>query len=254
MAGEAVFHPRCLTALSLLLVLAHPVSAQEPVASPTPPPAWTGSAQVSFLNTSGNTETSVLGLGAEAGYKGVSPWSALLKAAFSRGSLGGEENLRNLGASLRGSRSLDPRTDFFVGLNYAEDIYAGIDSRVGAEAGVSRKLSAEGPHLLALEGGIGFTHEVRLPHRVTQNFAVGRAGFDYKYVISKTADFQNQFNFTANLSDGRDWRVSNLTALTAAINARFSLKASYAVGRFNTPPLGKKKTDTTLSAALVAKF
>jgi putative salt-induced outer membrane protein YdiY len=213
-----------------------------------------GAAQVSFLNTSGNTETSVLGLGAEAKHKGDSPWSVVMKAAVNRGSVAGKENLSNLMGSLRGARALNDRTDFFVETGYARDTFAGIDSRFGGELGIARKLSITEPHLLTVEAGLGFAHEVRLPAKVGKDFATGRAGLNYKYVISKTADFQEQANAIANFSNGKDWRFTNVASLTAAMNSRFSLKLSHALSRLNTPPVGKKKTDTTIAAALVAKF
>ncbi len=250
---------RTLAVAVSLSILTSRAMAQDPAppAPPPPappPPAWTGAAQASFLKTSGNTDTSVLGLGADVKYKGTSPWSVSAKTALSRGSFNGEENLRNFTAGLRGGRSLNPKTEVFLGADYAEDIYAGIDSRVGGEAGVSRKLSASEPHLLSVEAAFGFTHEVRLPARIGDDFAVGRAGIIYKYVISKTADLQNQFNFIANLNETDDWRLTNVAALTAALDSRFSLKLSYAIGHLNTPPFRKVKTDQTMSAALVAKF
>lgn len=238
----------------LAIAIAAPAIAQDQAPSPTPPPAWTGAAQVSFLGTRGNTQTSVLGLGAEAKYKGSSPWSVAAKAALSRGSSGGEENLRNLTAVLRGGRALDDRTDLFIEAGYAEDIYAGIDSRLGGELGLSRKLSVKEPHLLSVEAGIGGAHEVRLPGKAARDFASARAGLSYKYVISKNADFQEQSAFTSNLNDSKDWRLTHTASLTAALNARFALKLSHSIARLNAPPAGKKKTDTVVAATLVAKF
>lgn len=234
------------------------VAAQEaqpsPSPTPPPPPAWSGAAQVSFLKTGGNTETSVLGLAVEAKHKGTSPLGVVAKGVVNRGSLAGEENLRNLLFSLRVARSFGDRTDLFVEAAYAEDIYAGIDSRFGGEVGVSQRLSVSGPHLLSVEAAAGLVHEVRLPGKTARDFGAARGGLTYKYVVSKTADFQNQANFVLNLKTSDDWRVTNTAALTAALNSRFSVKLSHAVSHLNTPPLGKKKTDTTVSAALVAKF
>lgn len=245
-------------AAALCLLWAAPALAQgaAPAAAPPPPPppAWTGNAQLSFLKTTGNTETSVLGVGGEAKYKGSSPWSLGLKAALARGKADDVENLRKFSASVRGGRAFNDRTDLFVEGGYAEDIYAGIDSRYGGEAGVSHKLTITGKHLLSLEAGLGVIHEVRIPGKIASDFGTARGGFTYKYVISKTSDFQNQTGFTENLSDSQDWRFTNAAALTAALSTRFSMKLSYNVGYLNTPPTGKKKTDTTISAALVAKF
>lgn len=242
-------------AVLVFYALASPALAQDPAPSPAPPPpTWTGTAQVSFLGTRGNTRTSVLGVGAEAKYKGVSPWSVGAKAAFNRGSTGGDENLRNLLGVLRAGRALNEKTDLFVETAYAEDQYAGIDSRFGGELGLSRKLSVTEPHILSIEGGLGGAHEVRLPGKTARNFATARAGLAYKYVISKNADFQEQVAFIENLTDTKDWRLAHTAALTASLTARFALKLSHSLLRLNTPPTGKKKTDTVIAAALVAKF
>lgn len=242
---------------AVCLLWAAPALAQEAAPAPPPPPPpppWTGTAQVSFLKTTGNTETSVLGIAGDAKYKGTSPWSVVMKAGLARGSEGGVENLRKFTASLRLGRAFNERADFFIEGGYAEDIYAGIDSRTGGEAGLSYKLTLTGKHLLSVEAGLGGIHEVRLPGKVASDFATARGGLNYKYVISKTADFQNQTGYTANLSDSADWRLTNASALTAALNSRFSMKLSYNVAHLNTPPLGKEKTDTTAAAAIVAKF
>lgn len=244
-----------LPAVLVVFALGAPAFAQDAAPSPAPtPPAWTGAAQVSFLGTRGNTRTSVLGLAAEARHKGSSPWSVGAKAAFNRGSAAGTENLRNLFGVLRAARAISERTDLFVETAYAEDTYAGIDSRFGGELGVSRKLSVSEPHLLSVEVGLGAVREVRLPGKIARTFATARGGFTYKYVISKNADFQEQFGLTANLNDTKDWRLTHIASLTAAIRGRFALKLSHALGRLNTPPLGKRKTDTIIAAALVAKF
>ena len=240
--------------VALCLAWAMPAMAQEAAPAPTPPPAWTGNAQVSFLKTTGNTETSVLGIGGETNYKGASPWSLGLKAALARGKSDEVENLRKFISALRGGRAFNDRTDLFVEVAYAEDIYAGIDSRYGGELGVSHKLTLTGKHLVAVEAGLGAIHEVRLPGRIASDFGTARAALSYKYVISKTSEFQNQSGFTLNLGNSDDWRFTNAASLTATLNTRFSMKLSYNIGYLNTPPSGKKKTDTTAAAALVAKF
>lgn len=245
---------RSLLAVAVALSpIGAPVAAGEDPAKP-PPPAWTGSSQISFLRTSGNTETSVLGLAGELKYQGSSPWSTAAAAAFNRGSVSGEENLRNLGASLRAARSLDPKSDLFLEFTYASDSYAGIDSRAGAELGLARKLTASGPHALSVEAGFGLAREVRLPMKVADTFAFGRAGLTYKYAFSKTAEFENAARYVANLKHAADWRLLNLAAISAALNSKFSVKLSYSVNHLNTPPALKKKTDATMAAALVARF
>ena len=73
-------------------------------------------------------------------------------------------------------------------------------------------------------------------------------------MISKSADFQNQASLIENLSDSHDWRFANVAAVTALLRSHFSLKFAYTIAHLNTPPLGKKKTDSMIAAAIVAKF
>src|SRR5262245_46692878 len=100
---------RVIPTAVLSLFFALSASAQDAAPSPTPPPPpppWTGSAQVSYLRTTGNTDTSVLGIGGEANYKATSPWSLGAKIFFSHGSENDVETLKKLQASLRAGRAL----------------------------------------------------------------------------------------------------------------------------------------------------
>jgi len=244
----------CLLGSARAFAQAQPTPPPLPPEPPPPPPAWTGNAGLSFLKTSGNTETSVFGVGADAKYKSASPWSVALRAAFARGETDDVETMKKFDGGVRGARALGARTDAFLDLAYLEDIYAGIDARYGAEAGVAHKLTTTGRHLLSVEGGLGVIHEVRLPGKVESDFGTARAGLTYKFVISKTAEFENTGSFTANLSEGDDWRIANKTSLTATLSTHFSTKLSYTIAHLNMPPTSKKNTDATAAAALVAKF
>ena len=60
--------------------------------------------------------------------------------------------------------------------------------------------------------------------------------------------------FVADLNTGDDWRFTNELAATAALSTRLSLKVSHKLSYLNEPVPGFRKTDTILSAALVANF
>src|SRR6187455_3122481 len=163
MRSRPMSHVRPISTAVLCLLCAANAQAQAVAAATTPPPAphWTGSAQLSFLRNTGNTETSTFGVGGEANYKASSPWSGRLKGDFTRGEEDGIETLKKLGISIRGGRALATRTDLYVEGTYAEDIYAGIDSRLGGELGVSHKLTVTGKHLVTVEAGMGMVRESR---------------------------------------------------------------------------------------------
>jgi len=59
---------------------------------------------------------------------------------------------------------------------------------------------------------------------------------------------------TSALDEGDDWRFGNALAFTTAVNRVFSVKLSHELKLVNLPVAGFEKTDTILSAALVARF
>ena len=66
--------------------------------------------------------------------------------------------------------------------------------------------------------------------------------------------FTEEAKVTYDLEDSENWRFANSASISVAINARFSLKVSHVLSYLNEPVVGFEKTDTTTSAALVAKF
>ena len=104
--------------------------AQTPAPTPTPPPLWSGKGELSFVATSGNSDTQTIGTAAEVEYRpGV--WAVLFKSAFVRSEADGEEKARSLTATLRGSRLLSPRLEVFARGDYLKNPFAARAARTG---------------------------------------------------------------------------------------------------------------------------
>ncbi len=255
---------RLLPALAASALLAcASAAAQEPCPCPTPPPGppplWTGNAQFAYAATSGNTDTSSLGGTLEVNYKPL-PWVISLNAAYLRGSTDGELTAESFAGGLRGLRDLTPRLDVFVEGLYYRNTFAGIDSRYGGNAGVGYKIFDEKALRLRVETGFGYTHEARLVGP-SLDYASLRAGFQFGWKFSKTAELTEEFYWTDNLSDTNDWYLRSTTAVTANLTSIFALKASYTYLYDNVPAIATEvpltffeKRDTITSVALVAKF
>ena len=113
---------------------------QAPEPAATPPPLWAGKAELSYVATSGNTDTQTLGAGGEVEYR-PAPWAVLFRSAFVRSEAEGEENARALTAALRGSRGLSPRLEVFARGDYLQNEFAGIAHRYSAEGGAAYAVS-----------------------------------------------------------------------------------------------------------------
>jgi putative salt-induced outer membrane protein len=241
-----------LVALWPALALAQESAPPQPPTPPPPPPPFSGKAELSFVSTSGNTSTQTLGLGAEAVYA-MLPWSFGGKLAFVRAESDGETKARALSASLRADRKLAAPFDAFVEARYLKNTFAGVDNRYAIDAGLGFLFFKREGHTARAETALGYTKEDRVTGE-DLSFATARLGLGYKWAISKTAELTDDCSFVEDLSDLGDWRAGSVTALSASISTRLSLKASYAFAYVKKPPTGFGRTDTITSVALVAKF
>jgi putative salt-induced outer membrane protein len=233
--------------------------AQEtpPAAPPPPPRTCTGSAELSFVSTTGNTDTQTLGLGGSIECK-PNKWTYTAKAAFIRSEADDVETAKSLDTLFRAARDLTPRLKAYGQFIYFQNEFAGIENRYAVEGGLAYMLLVHPKHTLEIDGGIGYTKEDRvevlgIPDE-DLSFASARTGAIYRFKISETAEFGDDAGFTFNLNDSEDWRFANVAYVAAKLTTIFSLKLSYAVAYLNNPVPGFGKTDTITSAAVVAKF
>ncbi len=241
-----------LGAVSLLLAAALPLAAQEPPAPPAPPPLWSGQGELSFVSTSGNSDTQTLGVGVEAAYQPL-PWSVAFKAAFVRNEADGEEKANSLAAMLRGARAFSPRLEAFARGDFLKNRFAGVDSRWSGEGGAAYALFPAPPQKVKAEAALGYTIERRIAAE-DREFPSARVGLLYEWQISKTAVYSEELSFIEDLEDTANWRIVNAGALTAEVTTVLALKLSFAILYSNEPVPGFGKRDTTFSAAVVAKF
>jgi len=245
--------------LLLIVFFSIQAHAQEPPpAPPEPPPhTCTGSAELSFVSTSGNTDTQTLGLGGSIECK-PNKWTYTAKAAFIRSEADDVETAKSLDTLFRAARDLAPRLKAYGQFIYFQNEFAGIENRYAVEGGLAYMLIVHPKHTLEIDGGIGYTKEDRVEVigilDEDLSFATARTGAIYRWKISENAEFGDDTGFTFNLNDGNDWRFGNVAYIAAKLTTVFALKFSYAVTYLNNPVPGFGKTDTITSAAVVAKF
>jgi putative salt-induced outer membrane protein len=239
--------------LWLFIGAALPLSAQEPPAPPpTPPPLWSGQGELSFVATSGNSDTQTLGVGAEVLYQPL-PWTVAFKSAFVRNEADGEEKANSLAAMVRGARAFSPRFEAFARADYLRNRFSGIESRWSGEGGVAYAVFPSPPNKLKVEAALGYATEKRV-EGPDPSYPSARLGLFYEWQISKTAVYSEELSFVEDLEETSNWRIVNAGALTADVSTVLALKLSFAILYANEPVPGFGKRDTTFSAAVVAKF
>jgi len=213
---------------------------------------WSGTAEVSLVATSGNSDTRTFGLGGEVIYDpGV--WKWLGRVAYVETEADDELRARSQSALLETARAFSERLEVYGRGGYLRDLFAGIERRLTTEGGLAYHLLATEPHSLQVLAGLGFTDEQRSAGG-DRSLGTANATGRYSWAITETNTLTEEAALVADLNAGDDWRFTNEIAATAALSTRLSLKVSHRLSFLNEPVPGFRKTDTILSAALVANF
>src|SRR5262249_23995071 len=149
--------------LLVLLMLSARAFGQTPApaaAPPPPPPPHEGTAEFSFVGTSGNSATTAFGLSGEF-IDRPAPWVFTAKAAFVQNKAEGELKARSFRGGFRAARTITDRLSAFGEYGYLRDTFAGIEDRNAIDGGLSYILVKPDPHTLTIEGGLGYANEKR---------------------------------------------------------------------------------------------
>jgi putative salt-induced outer membrane protein len=243
---------RRLIVVGLILTLgALPLLAQE--TEEEEEPLWVGSLGLAWVATSGNTDTSSLGLDFALDRR-PEPWGFEFVARGNRAEDKGEKTAENYLVAGRAVRTLSARWEAFGGLAWAKDPFAGFDSQTVASAGATYLALESKRHLLSLDAGLAYTWEDRVPPEEDVNFAGGLLGLSWEWMLSENSKLVERLVFLPNFDDSSDWRLNSITALEAAVNSWLALRLGFDI-RYRNQPIGDADTtDTTSTASVVFNF
>lgn len=220
--------------------------------TPPPPPRWERTAELSLVSTGGNTDTQTTGAGASLVWR-PGRWTTRARTAYVRSSNQDAVTAESLIAELRQARVLSPRTDVFGRAEYLVDRFAGIDHRATIDGGLGWILLDDGRRSLKVDGAVGMTRESRLRGKDLA-FASASGTGHFMWKITPTATFIERLTLTTDISETGNWRLQNGASVTVTVTRILSARLGHELKRINRPVPGFGRTDTTLSAALVAKF
>jgi putative salt-induced outer membrane protein len=237
----------------VLALVVTPLAAQESSEQEAPEPAWTGNLGLSYLATSGNTDTQSFGLDFKMERR-PDPWGVELIATMNRAEEDKVTTAERYLASARAKRTLSERWEYFAGLSGEQDEFAGIDLRALVETGAVYKVLLGPTHTLNVDGGLTYTDESRIEPEPDTSYLGGVAGLDYRWQISEGAAFTQRLLYYPNFDETSDWRVNSDTGLQAAVSKRLAVKVAYEI-RYRNEPIGDNdSTDTTSKVSLVVNF
>jgi putative salt-induced outer membrane protein YdiY len=227
-----------------------PLAGQEPVRGAG---SWSGEAGLSYVQNSGNSETSTFGTSLKL-FREQGPWRIGVGGAFLRSADSGVRTAERLDGLLRAERALGSRVSLYAQLGYLRNEFAGIDGSETLEAGGLYKL-VDGPrHVLAASVSLAYDWEQRLSPALDRDFLGGRGGVSYRLKLSESAAFGEEIDYLQSFKEAGDGRLTSKATLTTAVNRVLALKLGDHLTYYNNPVPGKKKSDHTIFASIVARW
>ncbi len=250
-----------LIALLVVPLLATHAFAQEEAEEAAPEPLWTNALGLSYVGTSGNTDTSSLGLDFKSERR-PTPWGLDLIATFTRAEDNGNITAEQYLVGGRALRQLSDRWLLFAGLSWAKDSFSGFDARYITEAGAEYLIVKTDKHTLSVDAGLTWTSEDQIffdevtaeEYTESVDWFGGIAGLTWDWAFSKNASLAQRLLYYPNFDEGSDWRVASDTAVKAALTDLMALQFSYLVRHRNQPIDNLEKTDTTTKVSVVFNF
>ena len=215
---------------------------------------WSDEAEVSFVDTGGNTDVVSLSAKNLFKYKFTDKLEGTWKLGALYGESDGEKNAESYFTELRLDYLFTERFYSYANGGWMQDKFAGIDSRYHLGPGVGYKFLDGPKHLLAGELGVNYVQEEYIDN-TDEDYLVGRAFVGYEYAFTEKSKFSQSLEFLYSFDDSEDYNLNSETALIAALNDYLSLKASYVVKFDNKPvPETLDETDTILGLSLVVNI
>lgn len=247
-----------LAAFAGAMTLSLPAHAQDDAAE-----GWSGEGSLSAGVTTGNTETTDLGLGVDVA-RTMNLWTIGLQATADYGETDGAETKNRifLGANL--DRQINDRLFGFGQLSYEQDEFSGFDSRAYIGGGLGYEILTGDVTTWTVRGGPGVKIdeiEAVLDTTVTPAAVITPATTEESFGASAQSNFAHQFNDNVGFTNDTtvlyaetSTQIGNIAAITASLTDTLSARVSFEIRHDTDPVEGFEDTDTISRVSLVYGF
>jgi len=243
-----------LLAISLVFIPL-PALAQAPAAAPAPKeptPLWDTQVGASFVDASGNSDTTTLGADF-ALHRRWPLWTIESAVNAVRTTASDVKTAERYLGMIRGQRKLTDIVSLSAGERAERDRFAGIDFRNIVDAGLGWALVRQPSWTLDGVTAIAWNHESPIVGP-TRDDPVGVFQLSSRTAFSASADATERFTFYPDFRDSTAYRTEAELAAQAALNSRFALKLAYVWRYSNSPVATFKKNDQLTTASVVLRW
>ena len=224
---------------------------------------WSGEGSLSAGVTTGNTDTTDIGLGLDIG-RDIGLWAVGVQASVDYGETDGEETKNRIFLNGNLDRQLTDKLFSFGQISYEIDEFSGFDSRLFVGGGLGYEIFNSDQVQWSVRGGPGLKVDeieavldestspatVLIPSETEESFGA-TASSTYAYQFNDNVSFTNDTNV---LYADTSTQIGNITALTASLTNTLSARVSYEVRHDTDPVDGFESTDTISRVSLVYGF
>lgn len=210
---------------------------------------WKGNAELGYVQTGGNTDTSSLNLKGK-GINDGDEWRTTVEAAALNSDSAGTTTSEKYNFSVQLDWKMSESGYLFARYGYEQDKFGGYNSRMSETVGYGFDILKEDDMTWNAEIGGGARQSEDLAGVSTSDTVV-RASTVFNWKISDTATFSQELK-----TEGGDagYTTNSVTALTNQVAGNLSSKISYSLQNNSKAPAGTKDTDTILAASLVYSY
>jgi putative salt-induced outer membrane protein len=215
---------------------------------------WQDEAELSYVNTSGNTDVLSLSAKNKLTYQFSDRLSGLWDVRALYGKTDGDKSAERYATEIRLDYGLTERV-YIAGIGgWLQDEFAGIDERLYLGPALGYKFIIGPKHFLNAEAGLEYVTE-NYTNNTDDNFMRGRALGLYEFLLSEKSKVTQSIEYLYDFDNSDNYNINTVTALITSLSDTFSIKTSYEIHYDNEPVPGSlDETDTILSVALVVNM
>lgn len=218
---------------------------------------WSGEASLTGSQTTGNTETTDVGLGLKLN-KETDVWRHKFKALADFGRVSGVNNKQRFALGYQIDRDINERTYIYGNADYFNDDFGAFRQGYFLGGGLGYKVILPEPVSWNLEGGLGYRNQTEqdfiddttglLTDGNSTNELAVRAFSDFDWVLNDNVSAYNDTEIIWSSSDTYIW---NEIGITATLAGNLAARASFRIDTHSDVPDGTEKTDTVTRFGIV---
>ena len=214
---------------------------------------WGGDAELGYVSTAGNSETSTLKARSDLRWENGN-WRDLIHADALNSSEDDTRSAEKYFLSNKLDYKFNERSYIFGFTSYEHDTFSGFKYQATAAAGLGYTLLQSDTMTWNVEGGPGYriskVEDDNLEDE-DQRETILRLSTKYSWRLSDNATFEQE----ASVEHGADNTITrSITSLKTTVIGRVAMKLSYTLKSQSNVPVDTKHTDTETAVTLVYSF